>query len=76
MKQLKKTPLRLLFEEMKSNNNHGVFMQLRLIRIAIEDLYSLERKVIETAFLHGKLSQANKENQTAEEYFKTNFHEY
>lgn len=72
----KKTPLKMLLDEMKANNEQGVFMQLRLARLAIEDLYSLEQKIIETAFLHGKLSQANKENKSPEEYFKNNFHEY
>jgi hypothetical protein len=71
----KKTALNMLLEEMKANKEHGVFMQLRLMKLAIEDLLALEKMHIESAFLNGKLSESKREGKSAQQYFNEQFNE-
>jgi len=71
----KKTALNMLLEEMKANKEHGVFMQLRLMKLAIEDLLAIEKMHIESAFLNGKLSESKREGKSAQQYFNEQFNE-
>jgi hypothetical protein len=72
----KQTALNMLLDEMQANKEHGVFMQLRLIKLAIEDLIAIEKMQIESAFLNGKLSESKREGKSAQQYFNETFNEH
>ena len=70
-----KTPLQMLLQEMHENKEHGCFMQLRVIKTAIEDLLKEERKQIEDAFLYGKRDGLLNVHEKPESFFNSRYNQ-
>jgi len=70
-----KTPLQLLLQEIQENSEHGCFMQLRVIKNAIEDLLKEERKQIEDAFLYGKRDGLFNIHEKPESFFNSRYNQ-
>jgi hypothetical protein len=67
------TPLDQLKQVMLDHKDQSCFLQLRMIKNAIDDLIEEERKQIEDAFLHGKRDGLFNVHQKPEDYFKSKY---
>lgn len=68
-----RTSLEMLEAVMQDYKEQSCFLQLRMIKNAIEDLKKEEKRQIEDAFFYGKRDGLFNVHQKPEDYFKSKY---
>ena len=70
-----KTPLQQLIDSINDHKECACLVQIRNIKIMVEDLIIEEKKQIEDAFLHGKRDGMLNVHQKPESFFKYRYNQ-